>query len=175
EEGQVVRSRELNTFVLLASGVAVLWITGGHLYQSLRGVLRQGLWFDPRITRDTGVMTAQAADSVFQALGALLPVFGVLIVAAIASSVALGGLLFSAKALEPKFERLNPLKGVARMFSAQTLVELLKTLAKAAVIGTVAALVISHYRDQMISLMHTTPTEALTSGIGLVALCSALT
>src|SRR3546814_1211558 len=56
---------------------------------------------------------------------------------------------------------MNPLKGVARMFSAQTMVELIKTLAKASVIGTVAALVISHYRDQMISLMHTTPTEAL--------------
>ncbi len=82
--------------------------------------------------------------------------------------------MFSTKALEPKFERLNPLKGVKRMFSAQTVVELIKTLAKASVIGTVGAMVIWHYRDQMLSLMHTTPTEALTTGMGLVALCCTL-
>ena len=82
--------------------------------------------------------------------------------------------MFSSKALEPKFERLNPLKGVARMFSAQTLVELIKTLAKAAVIGTVGAMVIWNYRDQMLSLMHTTPTQALTEGMSLVALCCTL-
>src|SRR3546814_8786258 len=59
------------------------------------------------------------------------------------------------------------------MFSAQTLVELIKTLAKASVIGIVAVMVMSHYLDQMISLMHATVSEALTRGIGLVALCCA--
>src|SRR3546814_19343780 len=45
---------------------------------------------------------------------------------------------------------------------------------KAAVIGIVAVMVMSHYLDQMISLMHATVSEALTRGIGLVALCCAL-
>ncbi|HEY9572374.1 MAG TPA: flagellar type III secretion system protein FlhB, partial [Pusillimonas sp.] len=174
EEGQVVRSRELNTFLLLAAGVAMLWFGGANMYQSLTGILRSGLWFDLRVASDTNVMLAVAVNSAYQALLALLPLFVLLVVVAILASVLLGGFLFSTKSLEPKFERMNPLKGVARMFSAQTMVELIKTLAKASVIGTVAALVISHYRDQMISLMHTTPTEALTSGIGLVALCCAL-
>ncbi|MFW7342462.1 flagellar biosynthesis protein FlhB [Pollutimonas sp. H1-120] len=174
EEGQVVRSRELNTFLLLSAGVATLWFGGAGMYQSLTGILRSGLWFDPRVAGDTQVMLAVATNSAFQALLALLPLFGLLVAVAIFASVVLGGFLFSTKALEPKFERMNPIKGVARMFSAQTMVELVKTLAKASVIGIVAALVISNYRDQMISLMHTTPTEALTSGIGLVALCCAL-
>jgi len=174
EEGQVARSRELNTFMLLACGVAMLWLTGAYLYRSLNGVVRAGLWFDPRIARDTGVMTAAAAESAFQALASLLPLFGALAAMAVLSSVALGGLVFTAKALEPKFERLNPFKGVARMFSSQTLVELFKTLAKAAVIGGIGAMVIWHYRDDMIALMHATPTEALTAGMRLVALCCAL-
>src|SRR5690606_10280416 len=75
---------------------------------------------------------------------------------------------------EPKFERMNPIKGVGRMFSAQTMVELFKTLAKATVVGGVAVLVISQYIEPMIALMHATPEDALTSGIGLVALCCAL-
>ena len=174
EEGQVVRSRELNTFLLLAAGVAGLWLGGAQMYTSLTGILRSGLWFDVRVGQDTHVMLAVAANSALQGLLALLPLFVLLVVVAILASVLLGGFLFSGKALEPKFERLNPLKGIKRMFSAQTMVELIKTLAKAGVIGTVAFLVISNYRDQMLSLMHTTPTEALTQGMKLVALCCAL-
>lgn len=174
EEGQVVRSRELNTFMLLGAGVAVLWFGGARMYEGLNGILRSGLWFDLRVGQDTNVMLSVAANSALQALLLLAPLFLVLVVIAIFSSVMLGGFMFSSKALEPKFERLNPLKGVARMFSAQTLVELIKTLAKATVIGTVGAMVIWNYRDQMLSLMHTTPTQALTEGMSLVALCCTL-
>lgn len=174
EEGQVARSRELNTFLLLLAGVAVLWLTGSYMFQTLSGVVRSGMWFDLRIARDTRVMVTEAADSALQALVMLAPLFVALTVVAVIASVMLGGLVFSGKALEPKFERMNPIKGVGRMFSAQTLVELFKTLAKATVVGGVAVLVISQYIEPMIALMHATPEDALTSGIGLVALCCAL-
>ncbi len=174
EEGQVVRSRELNTFMLLGAGVATLWWGGAYMYQGLNGILRAGMWFDVRVGQDTNVMLSVAGGSALQALLVLAPLFVVLFVVAILASVLLGGFMFSTKALEPKFERLNPLKGVKRMFSAQTLVELVKTLAKAGVIGTVAVLVIMNYRDQMLSLMEATPSEALTAGMELVALCCTL-
>jgi flagellar biosynthetic protein FlhB len=174
EEGQIVRSRELNTFALLAVGVAGLWIGGPDLYRNLSEVMRAGLWFDQSLGRDTSMMLAVASQSALQTAVALAPFFGVLILAALLSSVALGGFLFSAKPLEPKFERLNPAKGIQRMFSSQTLIELVKTLAKAVVVGSVGAMVIWHYRDQMIMLMHSTPRAALAQGMSLVALCCAL-
>ena len=174
EEGQVARSRELNTFMLLAGGVAGLWFMGGELYRTLTGLIRSGMWFDLRITKDTGVMVEQAANSAWNALLVLMPIFALLVILAILSSVSLGGLLFSAKALEPKFSRLNPLSGVKRMFSAQTLVELLKTLLKAAVIGGIAAWVIWSYRVDMLALMHASPSAAMANGMRLVALCSGL-
>lgn len=174
EEGQVARSRELNTFMLLAGGVAGLWVMGGELYRTLTGVIRAGMWFDLRITKDTGVMTEQAISSAWNALLVLLPIFGMLVILAVFSSVSLGGLLFSTKALEPKFSRLNPLEGVKRMFSMQTLVELIKTLLKATVIGGIAAWVIWSYRGDMLALMHASPSAAMANGMRLVALCSAL-
>lgn len=174
EEGQIVRSRELNTFMLLAAGVSALWFSGEHLFQTLSGVLRSGLWFDLRVGQDTAVMTSVAAGSAWAVVKGIAPVFVTLVVVAIFSSVVLGGFMFSTKALEAKFERLDPLKGIARMVSAQTLVELVKTLLKAGVIGLVGALVIMHYEDEMIALMHVTPTEALARGLQLVALCCAL-
>lgn len=174
EEGQVARSRELNTFMLLAAGVAVLWLSGSLLYTTLSSVIKTSMWFDPRIPRDSTMMVTHAVKVAMEALMAIAPLFVTLVVVAIFSSVAMGGLVFSGKALEPKFERMNPVKGIGRMFSAQTLVELIKTLAKATVIGGVAVLVIVRYVEPMISLMHATPFEALVHGFRLVALCSAL-
>jgi len=174
EEGQVVRSRELNTFLLLGAGVTGLWMAGAHLYQALHRVFRAGLWFDAHVGRDTAVMLSVARGSVDQALQALLPIFGLLVVVAVLASVLLGGFVLSAKALTPKFSRLNPLKGVGRMFSTQTLVELVKTFAKVALIGGIGAVVIWHYHDEMVVLMHTSASQALTSGLTLVALCSGL-
>lgn len=174
EEGQVARSRELNTFLLLAAGVGGLWFGGASLYRRLIEVLHSGLAFDSRLGRDTDVMLATAGDSALRAVAALAPLFILLVVVAIFSSVLLGGFLLSAKALEPKFERLDPLKGIARMFSAQTLVELFKTVAKTVVIGGVATMVIWHYQEQMVALMHAAPREALITGLQLVAVCCGL-
>src|SRR5690606_26593000 len=174
EEGQVVRSRELNTFLVLSAGVGTLWVLGGYMFHNLSRIVHHSMWFDPDVGRDTTVMVGSAVSLAYRALLMLLPLFGVLIVVAILASVLLGGLVLSGKALQPKFERMNPLKGIKRMFSAQTLVELFKTLAKALVIGTVGVMVILSYRDEMLALMHATPSEALTYGMSLVALCCAL-
>lgn len=174
EEGQVVRSRELNTFLVLSAGVATLWLLGSFMYHNLSQIVQQSMWFEPMVGRDTTVMVGSAAALALKALITLTPLFGVLVVVAILASLLLGGMILSAKALEPKFERMNPLKGVKRMFSAQTLVELFKTIAKALVIGVVGVVVITSYRDEMLALMHATPSEALTYGMSLVALCCAL-
>lgn len=174
EEGQVARSRELGTFLAIVAGVGGLWYSGRHMYETLNGVLRGGLWFDPRIASDTHVMLETALNSAGQALLLVLPIFGLLMVVGIFSSVALGGFLLSPKALEPKFERMNPMKGIGRMFGTQTLIELIKTLAKAVLIGIVGVKVIWHYRDDMLALSQAAPTEALARGLDLVAVCCML-
>lgn len=174
EDGQIARSRELNTFVLLAVGIAVLWLGGAYFYHNLSQIMRSSMWFDSRAGTDTDAMVIMAVNAAIHAIKTMAPLFIALMVAAVLSSVALGGFMYSAKALEPKFERLNPLKGVARMVSAQTLVELFKTLAKAALIGSVAVYVIWAQREQMTSLMFVEPRAALAVGIGLVVRCCAL-
>lgn len=174
DEGQVARSRELGTFLALISGIGALWFGGGAMYQTLEGVLRSGLGFDPRVTRETTVMLSVAGHSAWEALLLVLPIFGLLVVVAIFSSVALGGFLLSSKALEPKFERLDPLKGFKRLFAMQTVIELLKTIAKAVLIGYVGVKVIWAYKGDMLALSHMAPTEALMRGLSLAALCCLL-
>ncbi len=174
EEGQIARSRELTTFLMLSAGIGGIWIGSAHLYETLNGIVRRSVWFDPRIGRDPAVMVTQAATLAFETLLGLAPLFLLLVVVAIGASMALGGMVFSGKALAPKFERMNPLKGVQRMFSAQTVVELIKTLAKAGLVGSVAVYVIWTHRDQMTALMYANPTEAIASGMALIIKCCAL-
>lgn len=174
EEGQTPRSRELNTFLLLALGVATLWLISQRLFVALQGVIERSMWFEPRLARDDGVMLSAALTSAKDALIAMLPLYAVLVIVAIFSSVALGGLVLSLKPLQPKLEKLNPVKGIKRIFSAQTLIELLKALAKAFLIGSVSVAVMWSYRHDMLGLMHLSPTEGMVMGLKLVALCCAL-
>ncbi|MGB6006912.1 flagellar biosynthesis protein FlhB [Castellaniella sp.] len=174
EEGQVARSRELGTFLALICGIGALWFVGGNLFRTLEGVLRRGLWFDTRIMSDPQVMLNVAGMSAWQGLLILLPIFALLVVVGIFSSVVLGGFLLSLKALEPKFERLNPLKGMKRFVQTQTLVELVKTLAKAVLIGFVAVKVIWAHLADMLALSHMSLSDALARGLSLVALCCLL-
>jgi flagellar biosynthetic protein FlhB len=174
EEGQVARSRELGTFLLLATGVAALWLMGNSLYVGLSGVLRGSLGFDPSVARDADLMVTGAMQEATQAVSLMLPLFGALVVVAIGSSVALGGLVFSGKALMPKFSKLNPATGIGRLFSAQTVVELFKTLSKAILVGTIGVYVIWSRREEMLALMHAPTQVALSSMLGVVATCCAL-
>ncbi|SAI71280.1 flagellar biosynthetic protein FlhB [Bordetella ansorpii] len=174
EEGQLARSRELGTFLLLAAGVAGLWLGATGLYRGLTGILRSGLGFEPRIARDSTVMVVEAAGSAFDAVLMLLPLFGILAAVAILGSVALGGLVFTTKPLMPNFGKLDPISGLKRMFSMQTVVELIKSVAKALLVGGIGALVLWHYHADMIGLSQASPTAAIAHTLKLVILCSAL-
>ncbi len=173
EEGQIARSRELGTFMMLAVGVGTIWATGASIYQGLNGVLRNGLAFDQRVVSDPGVMVEQAVDGFGHALLVVLPIFGLLAVVAVLSSVLLGGIVISGKPLSPNFSKLSLFAGLKRMFSSQTVVELIKALAKALLVGGVAVWVLWRYHDDMLSLMHVAPSAALTKALSLVAMCCA--
>src|SRR5690554_4342128 len=95
EEGQTPRSRELNTFMLLALGVAMLWLLAKSLYTALSSVVQQSMWFEPGLVKDDTLMVTTAVKSASQAFFAIIPLFGVLFIVALLSSVALGGLVFS--------------------------------------------------------------------------------
>jgi len=165
EEGQVARSRELTTFVLLLAGGAGLWLMGSAITQKLIRVLHDGLTLDKRLTYDTEHLLPHLHALSFDALLALLPFLFVLLLAALFSPLLLNGWLFTLQPLQPKFSKLNPIAGIGRMFSTNSLVELLKAIAKALVVGAVGAWVIWHNRDDVMSLM-TQPLAAAITQMG---------
>jgi flagellar biosynthetic protein FlhB len=178
EEGQVARSRELVTFVMLATGAAALWTTGEMMGAYFGNAMRNGLQFERASAFDAAHMMVQAGSALLHGLQALLPLLVMLLVAALVAALVapmlLGGWLLSGKALLPKLSKLNPVAGLARMFSAEALAELVKTVVKSILIGGIAWWVLSGELRTIMGLMSEPVNSALPHALRLVAVCCAL-
>ncbi|WP_027911368.1 flagellar biosynthesis protein FlhB [Pseudomonas sp. URMO17WK12:I4] len=152
EKGQIARSKELNTFAIMLAGTGGLLATGGSIGNAMLEIMRGNFSLPREILMDERNMALWLAASGQLALDALLPLLIVLLVMSIVGPIALGGWLFSAKAMAPKFSRMNPLAGLKRMFSMKALIELLKALAKFIVILMVALVVLSMDRDDLLAI-----------------------
>ncbi len=139
EEGQVARSRELNTFLLLLGGVIGLYSMGNMLYDQLGAVMEQAFLFERRQAMESTPMLVNALDLGQRTLFAMMPLFLLLAIIALVAPGLMGGWLISGKSMQPKFSKLNPIKGVKRIFSTQALIELAKAIAKSFLVGGVAA------------------------------------
>lgn len=152
EEGQIARSRELNTMFILLAGSVGLMIYGPALIHALRDQMRFSFTFSRAAAFDTQVATAYFWDSVFAVGSAVLPLLILLTLAAIAGPVALGGWLFSSSGLIPKFSRIDPFAGIKRIFSVNALVELVKSIAKFLVLAGLAYILIASLEQHLLQL-----------------------
>jgi flagellar biosynthetic protein FlhB len=152
EEGQIARSRELNTMFILLAGSIGLMIYGPALIIALRDQMRFSFTFSRAAAFDTQVATGYFWDSVFAVGGAVLPLLVLLTLAAIAGPVALGGWLFSASGLAPKFSRIDPFAGIKRIFSVNALVELVKSIAKFLILAGLAYILIASLEQHLLQL-----------------------
>lgn len=130
EEGQILRSRELTSVLMLVAGLAIILMSGSNITRQLAEMLTQGLHFDHGMVSNDKQMLRQLGMLLRQAVLALLPVMAGLVLVALAAPMLLGGILFSTKSLKFDLKRLNPLSGLKRMFSTQVLAELLKGSSK---------------------------------------------
>ncbi|KPF52308.1 flagellar biosynthesis protein [Novosphingobium sp. AAP1] len=137
QNGDVLRSRELGTAAGIFAGIAWLWLAGPWLLGQLGQVTRSGFSWD----RDS-LDHFDPGQRLVRALIDVLPpvlVLGVgLIAVALVSQLAFSSGRWNAGNLAPKGSRLDPAKGLARMFGIQGLIELGKGLAKVTLLGTMA-------------------------------------
>lgn len=174
EDGQVARSRELTTFMLLLGGVVGLWTMGGMLYDQLGLVMERAFLFERRHALETGPMLSHAMELGQRTLLAMLPLFLLLAVVALVAPALLGGWLISAKSLKPQLSKLNPIKGLKRMFGVQALVELAKAIAKSVLVGSVAVMFLWHNKATFMGLMDQPIQMALAHALQLTALACGL-
>ena len=174
EEGQVPQSRELSTFLVLITGVSALWLMGGWVSGRILGLMRMGFAIERERFFDTKLMLGSFGDLVTGALLTMLPLFGILMVAAIAAPILMGGFVFAPKMLGLKLERMNPIQGIGRMFSLHGLAELVKSLLKAAVVGAMGVFAVWREHEHIFGLMGETVEAAVPDFLEMVLFATLL-
>ena len=161
KKGQVARSRELNTFLVVAGGLAFIWLTGGQLAGSIFTFMEQLLTPSGELLSNPELMFTHLGTSIVSGLMLALPVLVVTVFLALMGPVLMGGIVFSPSALAFKAEKLDPIKGFKRMFSVKGLVELVKALLKFLLIAAVALLLFFSLQTEIMSLARLQVTEAI--------------
>ena len=174
EEGQVARSRELVTFVMLTTGLSGLWVMGDMIGGHFSSALRNGLEFERASAFDASHMMVQAGTALLHAMQALMPLLAMMLVAALVAPMMLGGWLFSTQSLAPNFSKMDPVAGIGRMFSANALAELIKTIVKSLLVGGIAWWVLSGNLTSIMALMSEPVRAALPHTLKVVVTSCAL-
>lgn len=159
-KGQVARSRELSTMLVTIAAAGLLFVLGGHFAQGFLQLLKHAFSAQVLTTRDPWQLPVLFGQFMLEALVLLWPLFLVCFIAALGASVMLGGATFS---LSFKFEKLDPIKGIGRLFSMQSLVELVKSVLKVLVIGGVAWFLMTGLVDDILGLSLQSPEQAMLS------------
>jgi len=152
EKGNVPRPRELATFAVLLASTAVIGFLGLYMFNGLNTIMKTTLTFDRADLIGTGMMGRNLMDASMEGLWVLLPLVVAVVVAAVGSNLMVSGWVFSTQAIQPSLAKLNPITGLARLFSWHSLVELFKALLKGALIAGVAGWMIWHQRDGILAL-----------------------
>jgi flagellar biosynthetic protein FlhB len=171
ERGEVPRSRELAMTAVVIAGAATLLGGGSYFAEGLEGLFELGLKVPREVLLDAQQLPRALLDGLGAGIRLLLPIATATIVAAIVGSIALGGWSFSTQAWTPNFSRLNPIAGLGRVASMNGLVELLKALAKFAIVAAVAGLLLWRFGGDFLSLGTLTLEAAIGRAAQLIGVC----
>ncbi len=152
EEGQVPRSRDLTTSIVLLLGSIALYYYADFMGGKFVDMMRANLVLSRETIFDPNAMVGHFVSALYQGLLSMGPFMALMMFAAFIGPIALGGWLFSADALMPKFSRMDPMSGLKRMFSMKSLIELLKSTAKVTIILGATVLLLKHYAQPMFRL-----------------------
>lgn len=126
KDGQGARSRDLSHLAILGMGAAAMLIGAQPLTNHLKLAFTYQFSFNAQTVQTPALMLERLLQ--MGAIGLIACVLFALatISAAVISGILAGGWIFSFTPVAPKFSRLNPLSGIANLFSKQQMVTVVK-------------------------------------------------
>ncbi|MBW1677538.1 MAG: flagellar biosynthesis protein FlhB [Deltaproteobacteria bacterium] len=155
KKGQVGKSREIPSVAVLLAGLSTLYVFGAYMYSHIRSLMQDTFSMIATPNLNLSEFLAFGSIVIERFIFMVLPVMIAVFVTALLSNVLQVGLLLSWEAVTPKLSKLDPIKGMQKLFSKQTLMELFKSLAKLALVGVIAYLTVKGEMDRLPSLADT--------------------
>jgi flagellar biosynthetic protein FlhB len=169
KEGQIAVSREIPSLVILSSGLGVFIFAGAGMFGRLQELMQ--LIYQQLSTLDLHeASSASLLIAIFQKIALILaPLLIAIPIAGIAAHIAQFGFLFTTKTMAPKWDKLNPIKGLKRLFSVRSLAELIKSLVKISIIGTVGYIILRSEINALPTLIFLSVAD-IAASIGAIAM-----
>ncbi|UOQ43040.1 flagellar biosynthesis protein FlhB [Halobacillus salinarum] len=152
KKGQVPKSQDVNTGFLLLMVFGLLFLMGGSLKGTLTGMFEHT--FQEYISWE--VTENQVYDvfveSLLEISKVVVPIMGIAIVAGVTSNLLQVGVMFTGEPLKMDLKKIDPIQGAKKIFSARALVELVKSLLKITVVGTITFSIIWMNKETMMEV-----------------------
>lgn len=152
KNGDIPRSREVSTFTVLMTAGAGLWMLGGGVVNKLSSTLERGLSLNRDQITNPNLLIERITADIGGVILACLPLAIAIMLVGVVSPLLIGGWNFTSKSFMPNFGKMNPLNGLGNMVSTNSLIELLKAVAKALLVGAVGWYVLMSEKDAVIGL-----------------------
>ncbi|THB72588.1 MAG: flagellar biosynthesis protein FlhB [Desulfobulbaceae bacterium] len=179
DKGQVAQSKEINTAALMTITLLFWFFYMPYFFKGITELIASIWNASGQYTVSTPALVNLTAF-ILENLGKLLaPLFITVLVVGFFSSVFQFGWLFTAKPLEPDLSKFDPIKGIGRMFSKRSLVELLKSLFKVILIAWIAYSTVLSRLEEALILIDTSAITTLvflgkTAALILAKVCALL-
>ena len=168
EKGNVSRSMDVNSVVVLIAGILVIRFMGKNLLSGISH-FASGIYTSLMTIQLTPESTVQyTQNGIWYFFGVISPILVTIMMLGLASNFGQVGFFFSKKALTPKFSKINPLKGIKRIFSAKSIVELVKGIFKIAIICIIGYSVIKSHINDFYSMSFMIPAAVLSFIAGVL-------
>ena len=152
KKGQIARSRDFNTMIIIAMAATALIMMGSIMVSDLGDIMIHYIQPDREDIFDPMASLRWFYSAMLDGLWLLVPFFALMFFGAIFAPISIGGWAFSVESITPKLSKLNPIKGLKKVFSAKGLMELVKALAKFFLVAAVALVVIWSNTDNYLQL-----------------------
>jgi len=153
EKGQVARSHELVSVGILVACLIYFYFGISGLLKNVMELMTAGFRAAGTVDITQASINGIIAGYIFKGFIVLFPLMLTVLIAAILCNVLQVGLMFSQESVQPKFSKIDPIKGFERLFSMRSLIELIKNIFKMVIVGSVAYLVIKNELNNMFTLM----------------------
>ncbi|MFH1215700.1 MAG: flagellar biosynthesis protein FlhB [Pseudomonadota bacterium] len=157
KKGDVAKSMEIPSAAVLLLGLLTIYMLSGFLLENMLNMLRHYLTQLHTINIIPGNMVFLTMESMQQVAVLTVPVMAVILITALSSNYAQIGFLYTTEKMSPKLEKIDPIKGMGRIFSMQTLANTVKSIAKLVIVGYVAYKEIMKNLDGFLPLMDQEP------------------
>jgi len=153
EKGQVAKSRELASVAILGACLIYFYFGASLMFANLSKLMKKYFIQAGQLSVTLDNIQSIILDFIYQAFIILFPFLLVALLAGFIANIAQVGFLFSSEAIMPKFSKIDPMKGLQRLFSTRSLVELVKSVAKILIVGFIAYLTMRSESDKILPLV----------------------